>query len=64
MQVVQVQPVYFCVKTSCVVSGPTEKTVLTFWKMIWEHKSSVIVMLTNLKEKDKVKNLHAKPKEN
>jgi protein tyrosine phosphatase len=35
-------------------SGPKAKTVSTFWKMVWEQNSSVIVMLTNLKEKEKV----------
>ncbi|XP_028402504.1 receptor-type tyrosine-protein phosphatase F-like [Dendronephthya gigantea] len=35
--------------------GPTTKTVSTFWEMIWEQECSIIVMLTNLKEKEKVK---------
>ena len=26
--------------------GPLDKTVGTFWKMVWEKKSSTVVMLT------------------
>ncbi|TSK14905.1 Receptor-type tyrosine-protein phosphatase epsilon [Bagarius yarrelli] len=31
--------------------GPKHETVADFWRMIWEQKSSTIVMLTNLKER-------------
>ncbi|XP_043109848.1 receptor-type tyrosine-protein phosphatase epsilon-like isoform X1 [Puntigrus tetrazona] len=31
--------------------GPKQDTVADFWRMIWEQKSSTIVMLTNLKER-------------
>ncbi|XP_048802121.1 receptor-type tyrosine-protein phosphatase epsilon isoform X4 [Lagopus muta] len=31
--------------------GPKQETVNDFWRMVWEQKSAVIVMLTNLKER-------------
>ncbi|XP_056325824.1 receptor-type tyrosine-protein phosphatase epsilon isoform X2 [Danio aesculapii] len=31
--------------------GPKQDTTADFWRMIWEQKSSTIVMLTNLKER-------------
>ncbi len=38
--------------------GPLENTVSEFWRMIWEFKSKVIVMLCRLEEDGKVL-LHA-----
>lgn len=36
------------------VSGPKPETVADFWWMIWEQKTTTIVMLTNLKERKEV----------
>lgn len=36
------------------VSGPKLETVADFWRMIWEQKTTTIVMLTNLKERKEV----------
>ncbi|XP_076372995.1 tyrosine-protein phosphatase 69D-like [Tachypleus tridentatus] len=35
--------------------GPLEHTVVDFWKMIWEHKVTVVVMLTGVEEHGKIK---------
>nr|XP_022305574.1 receptor-type tyrosine-protein phosphatase alpha-like isoform X2 [Crassostrea virginica] len=35
--------------------GPRQNTLNDFWKMIWQEEVSSIVMLTNLKEGDKIK---------
>lgn len=34
--------------------GPKEETCLDFWRMVFQHDVSVIVMVTNLVEQDKV----------
>lgn len=34
--------------------GPTQEMVDDFWRMIWQHKCSVVVMLTNLYENNVV----------
>lgn len=36
-------------------SGPKPKTIDDFWRMIFEHKCSTIVMLTTLKEMGRVR---------
>lgn len=35
--------------------GPKKNTVVDFWRMIWQEEVTSIVMLTNLKEGDKIK---------
>ena len=43
-------------KCSYVASqGPLGNTTYDFWLMIWEQKSSCIIMLTNLVEKSRVR---------
>ena len=35
-------------------SGCTPDTVNDFWRMMWEQQASVVVMVTNIKEKGRV----------
>ncbi len=34
--------------------GPKDETVCDFWRMVWEQKSSIIVMVTRCEEGNKV----------
>ena len=36
-------------------SGPTPKTIVDFWRLIWQEKPPTIVMVTNIKENNKKK---------
>ena len=45
---------YHAVNTFIATQGPLENTVADFWRMLVEHNSSIVVMLTNLDEKSKV----------
>lgn len=34
--------------------GPTVNTVGDFWRMVWQERTPIIVMITNLEEKNEV----------
>lgn len=34
--------------------GPTVNTMGDFWRMVWQERSPIIVMITNLEEKNEV----------
>ena len=37
------------------MAGPMTKTLVDFWRLVWQEKPQSIVMVTNLKEEKKVK---------
>ena len=36
-------------------TGPLKKTVVDFWRMIWQENVHTVAMVTNLKESNKIK---------
>ena len=54
-QIVHICIVYSAVYTFiCLLVGPLPKTTVDFWKMIWETKSPMVIMLTKALEGGKV----------
>ena len=45
----------FCVVHKKHTAGPLANTVVDFWRLVWQERPPTIVMLTDLKEKKKVK---------
>ena len=41
--------------TYCSPAGPLPKTIVDFWRLVWQEKPPTIVMVTNLKEGTKIK---------
>ena len=37
------------------LAGPLPTTLVDFWRLVWQEKPHVIVMVTNLKEGNKIK---------
>ena len=37
--------------------GPTRETMSDFWRMVWEQRSAVIVMMTKCEERGKVRTI-------
>ena len=35
--------------------GPVSRTLIDFWRLMWQEKSPIIVMVTNIKEEKKIK---------
>ncbi|CAL1292882.1 unnamed protein product [Larinioides sclopetarius] len=42
-------------KTFICAQGPLDRTVTDFWRMLWEHRVTVVVMLTGIEEHGQVK---------
>ena len=45
---------YFKVESFLMQQGPLPETFGDFWRMIWEHKCTTIVMMTKLEERNRV----------
>ena len=43
------------IKQSVILIGPIPKTVVDFWRLIWQERPPTIVMVTNIKEGSHIK---------
>lgn len=50
------QPNLICRRQNAYIAtqGPTQDTIVDFWRLVWEQRSSVIVMMTKCEERSKV----------
>jgi len=46
---------YIYIYTSYIFLGPTDNTVVDFWRLVWQLRTPTIVMITNLTEKGRSK---------